>query len=614
MELASWLEQNGLERYTEIFADNDVDMEILPSLTEVDLKELGVSLGHRRKIQRLLSDLLPSEPATPNPESAAVDSSTPSATLSPQQAEHRQLTVMFCDLADSTQLSFNLEVEAYRSLILSYQNLCGHAVQTFDGYLARFFGDGALVYFGYPIAHEDAAERAVRTAMLIHDSLNGLRAGQSSVSARIGIATGPVVVGDIIGEGASQQSTALGETPNLASRLQSIAQRGETVVADNSRRLMLGQFEFESLGKHDFKGIEKPVSAWRVISEQFADSRFDSMRGESVAEIVGRDEEIETLWRRWLQASNGHGQVVELSGEAGIGKSRVVRGLQDKLTRVDHNVVSFQSSQHHTSTPLFPFITQITRAAKISAEDSTNVKSKKIDQLFCTVDHFDQASRASLLDLLSIANLDFDDAISASNLRATILQAIVNYLQMHCQDLPTLFVFEDVQWIDPTSIDLLELLVAGAVLRNMMILITLRKDYKSSWGGEAHVTTMVLNKLPLPMCEMLVRKVSGNRMLPKELVHEILNKTDGVPLFIEELTATIIESGMVRLEGDQYVLDQPITSLTIPMTIQDSLMARLDRLASVKDLAQIGSVIGREFNHELLASVAAMPDLSLIHI
>lgn len=486
----------------------------------------------------------------------------------------------------------SLDVEAYRALILSYQDLCGHAVRSFDGHLARLFGDGLLVYFGFPSAYEDAAERAVRAAMLIHDSLESLKAGNASVSARIGIATGPVVVGDIIGEGASQQSTALGETPNVAARLQSIAPPGGIIVADSSQRLMRGQFEFASLGVHDFKGIEEPVVAWQVVSEFFADSRFDRARGETLAEIIGREEEIETLWRRWLQASDGDGQVVVLSGEAGIGKSRVVRGLQDRLIDVDHNVISFQSSQHHSSTPLFPVITQMNRAAKILAEHSAEEKSHKIDEMISHGGLFDSDARAALLDLLSISNpgAEPNKSLPAAHSKDAILQAIVDYAKMYCHTRPALFVFEDVQWIDPTSIDLLDLLVAGAVSRNMMIIITHRNEYDSTWAGEAHVTSMMLNKLSSRMCALLILKIAAEKKLPAELVREILDKTDAVPLFIEELTTTIIESGMVRLKGDQYVLDQPMTSLAIPMTIQDSLMARLDRLSSVKDLAQIGSV------------------------
>jgi class 3 adenylate cyclase/tetratricopeptide (TPR) repeat protein len=611
-DIRQWLDSLGLGQYADSFAEHAIEWEILTELDHDVLKDVGVSVaGHRLRILKAAKALGSAEGTT--------TSHSPGEPLSAQtpvpgsEAEHRQLTVMFCDLADSTALAGRLDTEIFRDVILAYQQACTRSVERYEGYVARFFGDGMLVYFGYPHAHEDDAERAIHAGLEVLREMDAVgeeqrRTRDIELSVRIGIATGPVVVGDIVGEGASQESTVLGETPNLAARLQALAGGNQIVVAPATHRLAGGAFEYQDLGPQSLKGIDEPVNAWQVVGTQDQGSRFEAAHGKHLAPLIGRDEERDMLLRRWRLAADGAGQVVLVSGEAGIGKSRLARGLREHLADQPHTVLNYQCSPYHVSSALHPIINQLERAAGFSSEDAPESKLDKLEHLLGqSSDQFEHAAclLAALLGLPGAERYGSVD-LTPEQQKDQTLVVLVEQLEGLASRRPVLMVFEDMHWVDPTTLELLDLMVDRIPAHPVLALLTHRPDLTPTWTGEAHVTSIALTKLGPENCTSLVSAVTGDRALPDEVLREIVKKTDGVPLFVEELTKTVIESGMLRAETARYVLDQPLPALAIPATLQDSLMARLDRLASVKDIAQIGAVIGREFGHQLLEAVAGL--------
>jgi len=611
-DVRQWLDALGLGQYADAFDENAIEWGVLGELDHGVLKDLGVdAAGHRLKILKAAKAVAD---AQADSSTAPAGEPPPKAAPTPgSEAEHRQLTVMFCDLADSTALAGRLDAEDFRDVILAYQQACTRAVERYDGYVARLFGDGLLVYFGYPHAHEDDAARAVHAALEVLREMQAVgeeqrRSRDVELSVRIGIATGPVVVGDIVGEGASQESTVLGETPNLAARLQALAGGNQIVVAPATHQLAGGAFDYEHLGPQSLKGIDAPVDAWRVVAEHDCGSRFEAAHGTHVTPLIGRDEERDMLMRRWLRAADGAGQVVLVSGEAGIGKSRLARELREQLAEHPHSFLSFQCSPYHASSALYPIVNHLERAAAFSSQDDAERKLDKLERFISEIGV--EAEQAGLL-LAALLNLPGEQRYGAIDLSPAqqkdqtlgVLVAMVESLAMRQ---PVLMVFEDIHWVDPTTLELLDLVLERTPTLAILALLTHRSDFTPTWTGEAHVTSIALNKLDPENCASLITSVTGDRALPHEVLQEIVEKTDGVPLFVEELTKTVVESGMLRTESGRYVLDQPLTALTIPATLQDSLMARLDRLASVKDIAQIGAVIGREFGHELLEAVAGL--------
>ena len=616
-EMRRWLDSLRLGQYADAFEENEIDFEVLPHLDHEVLKDIGVkAAGHRVRILtaarslrsgQALDEREAGEPPSPSSEHAAS-----------KEAERRQLTVMFCDLAGSTALAERMDAEEYREVIIAYQEACARAVQRYEGYVARLFGDGMLTYFGYPRAHENDAERAIHAGLEILREMDALREEQRrtrniELLVRIGIATGPVVVGDILGEGASQESTVLGETPNLAARLQALARPNRIVVSPATRRLAGGAFEYEDLGPQALKGIERPVNAWMVLGEADRGSRFEAARGERLTPLIGRNEELDLLLRRWRRAADGRGQVVLVSGEAGIGKSRLAQGLRERLADEAYTPLSYQCSPYHVSSALYPLINQLERAAGFVPGDAPESRLDKLESLLAqSTERVEHAARllAALLTLPGEQRYGAVDLTPAQQKDQT-LAVLLEQLEGLASRQPVLLLFEDVHWVDPTTLELLDLLVERAAGMRVLAVLTHRPDFRPAWSGESHVTSISLNKLIAENCAKLVSAVTGNRMLPDAVLDDIIEKTDGVPLFVEELTKTVIESGMLRSESGRYVLDQPLPTLSIPATLQDSLMARLDRLASVKDIAQIGAVIGREFGHELLEAVAGMSPSAL---
>ena len=611
-DVAGWLASIGLEQYADAFAENDIDLGLLSSLDHEVLQAIGIkSAGHRMTILKAAVALDDESSEMDKQNARKSDRSFHNTT---NEAEHRQLTVMFCDLVGSTALSGQLDTEAFRDLILAYQEICTRCVERYEGYIARFFGDGMLVYFGYPRAHEDETQRAIHAGLEILEELDSMNSGErtqgSNLAARIGIATGPVVVGDIIGEGASQESAVIGETPNVAARLQALAEPNQIIVSPTTKNLAAGDFSYRSLGEQSLKGVEQPVIVWCVTGERDHGSRFDATRGRQIAPLVGRDEEREMLVRRWQRASAGAGQVVLVSGEAGIGKSRLSRGLREQLRDQQHIELNYQCSPFHLSSALYPVINQLERAAGFAPDDVHETKLDKLENLLSQSTDEINASARLLADLLSLPGKQRYGKIDISPIQQKdqTLQVLLRQLEGLTNTQPVLMTFEDLHWADPTTLELLDLIVEQIAGISVMLVATHRPDFSTSWTGEAQVSSISLNKLDPGNCTALVEGITGGLSLPPEVLDEIISKTDGVPLFVEELTKTVLESGMLQVENNRYVLNQPLTSLAIPSTLQDSLMARLDRLVSVKDIAQIGAVIGREFQHELILAVAGLED------
>ena len=611
-DVNEWLEELGLGQYADAFEENAIDAEVLPELTDLDLEKMGVKLGHRKKLLKAISAFEPTggvhTPAVP-----IAEKDPPPAT---GEAERRQLTVMFCDLVGSTALSQRLDPEDLREINRAYQDACKAAIERYEGYVARYMGDGVLAYFGYPQAHEDDAERAIHAGLSVIDSVTALRDEKMELAVRVGVATGPVVVGDLIGEGASQESAVVGETPNLAARLQALAAKNTVVIGPGTHDLTGGRFEYEDLSEQTLKGIAEPVRAWRVKDKRDQGSRFETVHAENISPMVGRDEELEILYRRWQRAAEGEGQVVLISGEAGIGKSRLSRSIRERISNQPHATLSYQCSPFHVNSTLHAIISHLERGAKFAGGDSNDQKLDKLEALMSAAGQTDHKAMALFASLLSLtAEERYGPLVgTAPQLKDLTLAALLERIEHLASEQCILMVFEDVHWIDPTTLDLLDLLdllINRVVDARVLVILTHRPEFEGTWVGEAHVTTITLNKLAPRNCTSLVSSITGGRALPDEVLEEIVDKTNGVPLFIEELTKTIIESGMLRAEDERFVLERPLVSLAIPATLRDSLMARLDRLAAVKDIAQIGAVIGREFDHELIREVAGISDNEL---
>jgi len=605
MDVAAWLQGLGLERYAPAFFENRIEADILPSLTLEDLRDLGVTLvGDRRRLLDAIAALGVAI-STPAASAPAVTAPAPA----PADAERRQLTVMFCDLVGSTALSTRHDPEDLRELIGDYHRAVSETVGRFDGFVAKYMGDGVLIYFGYPQAHEDDAERAVRAGLAVIEAVGRLPA-QEELSVRLGVATGLAVVGDLIGAGAAQERGVVGETPNLAARLQSLAAPNTLVIAEATRRQIGGLFDLEDLGAQQLAGFAEPQNAWRVIGESGAVSRFEALRSGETP-LVGREEEVELLVRRWQQAKSGEGRVVLISGEPGIGKSRLTAALSEHIGSEPHTRLRYFCSPHHQDSALYPFITQLERAAGFDRDDTVEAKLGKLGALLAP------GSRGGddielLSELLSLPSSAAELNLSPQRKREKLFEAMLNQLEAEAQHRPVLMVFEDAHWIDPTSRELLDLTVDRVRRLPVLLAITFRPEFQPPWGGRSHVTTLALNRLDEHDGEALVQTLAGNAPLSPQIVTEIVERTDGVPLFVEELTKAVLESAAL---GDRVAAVLATTSLaarSVPATLHASLMARLDRLGpAAKEIAQIGAVLGREFAHELIVPVAQRPKKEL---
>jgi class 3 adenylate cyclase len=594
-QIADWLKKLGMSEYAQRFVENRIDLSVLQDLTDQDLKDLGVILGDRRKILRAIGEL----DGVARAQTAA----------SQESAERRQLTVMFCDLVGSTALSTMLDPEDLRSLIAAYHKRVAKTVGRFEGFVAKYMGDGVLAYFGYPQAHEDDAERAVRAGLEVSEAVTRLDVKSIALRARVGIATGVVVVGELIGEGSAQEQSVVGATPNLAARLQALAEPDAVVIAAGTRRLLGDLFEYRDLGAVDVKGIAGPLPAWQVLRPSVLASRFEALRGASLSRLIGRDEEIDLLLRRWARVKAGDGQVVLISGEPGIGKSRILAALAERLQAEPYIQLRYFCSHYHQDSALYPFIDQLGRAAGFARDESSAARLEKLEPLLARAAPPDE-DVALLADLLSLPGSQRHPLtnLSPQQKKQKTLEALLRQLEGLTRQQPVIMVLENAHWIDPTSRELLDLVVERGRSLLLLLIVTFRPEFQPPWTGEQRVSMLALNRLDRRASADMVKQVAGGKALPDDVVAAIADRTDGVPLFVEELTKSLLEGGLLREEADRYVLDGALPALAIPTTLHDSLMARLDRLASVRQVAQTGAAIGREFSYTLLRTVSRLPE------
>jgi class 3 adenylate cyclase/predicted ATPase len=608
LDIAAWLHGLGLGRYEPAFRANNIDADVLSELTEADLERLGVaSLGHRKRLLRVIAALADrtAPKAGPPPERTAA----PTLTAAHPGAERRQLTVMFVDLVGSTALSTKLDPEELADVLCSYQNIVAGGVVRFGGYVAKFMGDGLLAYFGWPRAHEDAAERAIRAGLTIAEAVGDLKAPDAeSLAARIGIATGLVVVGELIGEGVAQQEAVVGETPNLAARLQQLAAPGTVVIAEATRRLVGTLFEFIELDPVEVKGFAAPVYGFRVAGADLAQGRFDALNAAVAAPLVGRDQELALFLDRWRLARAGEGQVVLLSGEPGMGKSRVVLALRERLRSEEWVSLRYHGSPYHVNSVLHPVIEQLQRVAGFARGDDNMTKLAKLEALLvgAAADMVEVAPFFADLLSLPVEGRFALPPLTPQEKKAGTFRALLAQLEGLATQSPVLIVLEDAHWLDPTTLELFGHVVERIQRLPVLLVMTFRPEFKPPWKAHAHTTALALTRLNRAAAEVIIGHLTAGRRLPEPLLTEIVVKTDGVPFFVEELTKTVLESSVLRETPDGYALDGQLSHLAIPTTLQDSLMSRLDRLGEAKRVAQIGAVIGRKFSYELLKRVSPM--------
>jgi class 3 adenylate cyclase/predicted ATPase len=602
MDLGGWLRSLGLGQYETTFRESEIDTDVLPELTAIDLEKLGVPLGHRKRLLKAIAGLGATETLTPALGPAPVRPDT--------AAERRQVTVMFSDLVGSTALSARMDPEDLREVIAAYQKCVAETVRRFGGFVAKYMGDGVLVYFGYPQAYEDEAERAVRAGLELIAAVAGLKT-RAALQTRIGIATGLVVVGDLIGSGAAQEQAIVGETPNLAARLQALAEPNTVVIADGTRRLLGNLFEQEDLGAKDLKGIAGPVRAWAALRASSAEGHFEALHTTGLTALVGREEELELLLRRWSRAKTGEGQVVLLSGEGGIGKSRLTAALLEHLATEPHTRLRYFCSPQHTDSALYPIIGQMERAAGLGYDDKPQAKLDKLDAVLAQTSTSPEDA-ALFAEMLSLPN---DGRYPALDLapqqrRQRTLEALTSQLAGLASQQPVLMIFEDVQWIDPTSLEVLGRTVDRIKTLPVLLIVTFRPEFNPPWVGQSRVTSVTLNRLGEREAAAIIARLVGNKELPADVMAEIVQRTDGIPLFVEEMTKAVLEA---KGEGEarRTVAAVPSPALAVPASLHASLMARLDRLGPAKEVAQIGAAIGREFSHALLAAAARKPEAEL---
>jgi class 3 adenylate cyclase/tetratricopeptide (TPR) repeat protein len=591
INLKEWLEAHGLSQHAQVFAENDVDLDVLNELSESDLEKLGLSLGHRRRLLRALDTRRRENSEAATQATAAVPS--PSA-RAPAEAERRQTTVLFCDLVASTELASALDPEDANTLLRGYQDACAGVIVRYEGFVAKFMGDGVLAYFGYPVAIEDAAECAVRAALSIVDAVGRIkRPDGRACQTRIGIATGVVVIGEEFGTNSARERSIAGEAPNLAARLQALAQPDEIVIGPRTHRLLGDRFEYQSLGEHALKGFATAVPIWRVLCERIAESRFAATRAASRSALVGRDKESSLLRECWRSTVQGRGQMVFISGEAGMGKSRLANSLADSLGDERCYRVTCQCSPYHTNSALYPVLRHLERAAVFAPSDSDTARLAKLEAMLRAAGDPGQLETALIAGLFSLPTDNFPAVdLTPQQRKAATLSALVDLLTRLAGDAPVLLLLEDAHWIDPTTKELWTRLVDAIHSTHLLAIVTARPDFVFPWTGRKHVHSIELARITEDHAAELVAEIASPRSLERELVRNIVARSDGVPLYVEELTQSVLESST-------------LDPLAVPATLHDLLLARLDRLGPAKEIAQVASVIGQQFSHALLAAVVS---------
>jgi class 3 adenylate cyclase/predicted ATPase len=603
MDLHGWLLNLGLQQYEAAFRENDIDETLLPSLTAQDLKDIGVVVvGHRRKLLNAIGALSGNSVTVPFDRDSGLDASFPDT------AERRQVTVMFADLVGSTALSTRMDPEDLREVISAYRKCVAETVRHLGGFVSQYLGDGVLIFFGYPQAHEDDAERAVRAALQLVAAVAGLKT-HAPLQTRVGIATGLVVVGEMSDAGGLRERGIVGETPNLAARLQSSAEPNQVVIADNTRRLLGNIFELKDLGSKHLKGMAEEIRAWAVLQASSVASRFEAMHATRLTDLVGREEELGLLLRRWARAKAGEGQVVLLSGEPGIGKSRLTAALLEHIGREPYTRLRYFCSPHHADSALYPIIGHFERVARLAYNDSLQTKLDKLDRVLAQT-AASKEDAALYAEMLSLPN---DGRYPALHLtpeqrRQRTLETLWAQVEGLSRKNPVLMIFEDAHWSDPTSLEALSRAVNRIASLPILLIVTFRPEFDPPWIGRPHVTALTLNRLAEREVSMMIDRVVGSKPLPANVRRDIIERTDGVPLFVEEITRAVLEAESAAKHVIAAILS---TATEVPASLHASLMARLDRLGPAKEVAQIGAAIGREFSHALLSAVAQKPEAQL---
>ena len=600
----SWLDNLGLSQYADAFTSNAIDLDLLPELDRDTLSAIGVTLvGHQLRILKAVNAKRSNSGIDFSEEFHSQSRPTFSTrpTNTEPEAERRQLTVMFCDLVGSTELSQRLDPEDLRGVIRAYQDTCRIAIERYDGFVAKYMGDGVLAYFGYPLAHEDDAERAIRASLDLIEPVSKIAIlDGTSAQVRVGIATGPVVVGDLIGEGTSLENAVVGETPNIAARLQGLADPDSIIVSPSTHKLAGGNFQFHDLGLQSLKGIDQPVRAWKVRGEAMPESRFDARYKQQLTNLVGREEELGILCSRWEQTNNGEGQVVLVAGEPGIGKSRLCESLISEFSDQLYTLLRYQCSPHHINSALYPIIHQIEQNSGIERTNSTDEKFDKLESFLNQSNQWPTDDTPLIATLLSLPceNRYPLLTLDQQEQKERTIRALARHIKGITPQRSVVLIFEDLHWVDPSTLELLDILIEMTQDLPILTLITFRPEFESAWIGQAHVTLLALNRISKRESLKMLTEIAPSKTLPENIVNEIMIKTDGVPLFIEEVTRTVLETAsLTRSDSSNQ------SSIAIPGTLQDSLVARLDRLVIGKQVAQVSAAIGREFSKELITAI-----------
>jgi class 3 adenylate cyclase/predicted ATPase len=603
-DIAEWLGRQGLGQYAQTFAENHVDYSVLSDLTEDDLEKLGIPLGHRKKLLRAIDAVWGTRQARDTTKVArtAAEATSP---VQHREAEFRQITVMFCDLVGSTQLSEKLDPEDLQKIIDSYRRECSTAIRRYGGEVARYLGDGVLAFFGWPYAHEDDAPRAVHAALKIVSVVTKI-SESVTLACRVGVCSGPVVVGEIRNSTASWSMDAVGETPNIAARLQTLAEPNTVLISESTRRLVSATFDLQGLGPQALKGITEPVRAYRVLAAKSAGSRFEAAHAGTLTPLVGRSSELRLLLDRWEKVKEGDGQVILLSGIPGVGKSRLLHELKSHVEEEPHILLHHQCSPYHNQSAFHPVIEQIEQAAHLIAREADADKITKLQA------YLPRSTNSSIEPLLLIANLlsistenqQHLSELTPQQIKNRTISTLVEMLLAFSVQRPTLCIFEDAHWLDASTLELLELMISRIAHARVLLIVSSRPEFRPTWLAHANVSTHSLTRLSQAEVKTMIRDLLRGGNMPQKLVDQIIEKADGVPLFIEELTSSTLSAPLRETLGHT---EQPAL-LRVPETLSDALMERLDRAAPSRRVAQIAAVIGREFSDDLLSAAARIDE------
>jgi len=598
-ELAEWLAGYGLGQYTQTLIEHHIDYSVLPDLTEDDLEKLGLSLGHRKRLLRAIDEVWGTR------RTGARTGAEATSPAQHREAEFRQITVMFCDLVGSTQLSEKLDPEDLHKLIDAYRRECSTAIGRYGGEVARYFGDGVMAFFGWPYAHEDDAIRAVHAAMEIVSGVTKI-SGPVTLACRIGVCSGPVVVGEPGNTSTSWSMDAVGETPNIAARLQTLAEPNAVLISESTRRLASAAFDLFDLGLQELKGVTEPIRVYRVLTAKSSGSRFEAAHAGSLTPLVGRSSELRLLLDRWGKVKEGDGQVSLISGIPGVGKSRLLHELTSNIQDEPHLLLRYQCSPYHSQSAFFPIIEQIEQAAQLTAHDAD---TEKIAKLQAYLPQTMNGSRESLLLIAKLLSISTENSrelseLTAQQIKNRTISTLIDVLLAFSLQRPTLCIFEDAHWLDASTLELLELIISRIGHSRVLLIVSCRPEFRPTWLAHANITIHSLTRLSQTEVKTMIRDLLKGGSIPQQLVDQIIEKADGVPLFIEELTSSTLSTPSRETAGRT---EQP-ASLRVPETLSDALMERLDRVAPSRRVAQIAAVIGREFSSDLLSAAARIDD------